>query len=364
MIRLMFSRLLLSLLTFALAGPAWAATSPIALKLTMPAQATDDRATLATVELKNVSGKTIRVLALTRASLVIDARSIADAGTGKCRSYNTAAAIGTALETVPLPPGGVIRATVDIAGDQPFGLRPGRYEITARYDDESLGIVRSPASPFTLTVPEGPGAAAYREFLDVCAAVQAFDANAQERAVSFVRAHPDFHYARAIAFAAASAGGTDAASKLVQFLSERFPNAWETTATVSVQAQAIETARVAAEKERHLVAYRAALDDPRFADSAAAKRQLGTILDAEAFVKHEEFLQRYPDSPFAPEVLYGMIEAVGRGVRPRGQVSSEEDTILTPLYSRLVKNYGDSYRARQVLRNPRVKRLLEAAATE
>lgn len=250
-----------------------------------------------------------------------------------------------------LNPGEETDAAIDISIDFPLGLRPGKYRVVARYQDE-LTVV---SEPVTLQVVEPQGVEArkaYGAFQESCLAVMERREDASDKVVRFAREYPDF----ALRDELLNISRRRAPEENRIAMNELLKSSTRFRASAEEDLARVEAASAAAKRRQNYEQeYKAAVKDPVNAAASRAFHALPTISNPSAFGRYEEFLRTYPDSFFAPDALNRVVVAVEDGIVPSHYAG--RDNALRDLYSRLVRDYPKSYFAAETLEKNNYKRI-------
>lgn len=338
-----------------------ALAEPLRVTVHLPARVEDGAALFATVTLTNTSAQPLTVYAPDTTTVQFHFEQHLDFGTGKWVQQLIG---GHSLQPnhplIPLAPAQSTSAQVQALNDYPFGLAPGEYSVRAIYqlypDVKGLswyGAAQSAPASVTIAAPQTPG---YEAFLRASRAAAAHDTSAVSLAFDFARAHPEHPYAQPLLVALLSTADAAKADQIVSFMKATYPSsAYTEQATILARAvQQRDNDHAAYEK--HIATMKAyANTHPDI--HAAAARSVGTVLDARGFDRAEAFIRQYPDSPYAAQALWLMIDGVNHGALPAGKTSADRDHVLADLYRRLLR-YPDNYWARRAARDPSVSALL------
>jgi hypothetical protein len=168
------------------------------LTVALSERVVDGDSLVALVTLTNTSRTTLRIAEMQpQRNLHASIRRIESYPSGKCVAQELFTPSMAERHTIMLASGDSTTAQLDVAAEYPFGLEPGRYELSVVFD----GVKSMTSTPvrFEVAIPTtGTAAAVYREFTQVCAALKSNKEGAAAAALVFAQHNRAFRYSRAL----------------------------------------------------------------------------------------------------------------------------------------------------------------------
>lgn len=320
------------------------AAAPLRVKLEVPAVVLDTTPVRARVTIEAAETIAARSMDENR-TVTLRIHQVREDEGRRCVSEETfiPSAPSARVPLMVLPAGERAAREIDALADYPLGLPPGEYELVAVYSSPAAegatwhGTIAS--DPVRMQVRRPSANPEYAEFDGTCAALVRGDRRAASAALQFAQHYPAFAFNEGLLSLAAHRSEGTVRHDIDTVLQRSFAGSPAAADAALDDASMSRRAVALAAAEQHRAAIAQELQLHGDSEDARAFRRIGTITDAASYARYAAFVEHYPHSAFAADVLYGMLVAVEEGV-VRGEAS--------PLRSRLSAEYPHSYRAQQL----------------
>ncbi|HEX3067091.1 MAG TPA: hypothetical protein VHX14_00840 [Thermoanaerobaculia bacterium] len=310
------------------------------LVVAIPERIIDGDPLVATVTLTNASKMPLRITEMqTMRNLHASVRRIEAYPSGKCVAQEHFTPAMAGRRTILLASGDSTTTQLDVAAEYPFGLEPGRYELSVIFD--GIPSVTSRPVRFEVALPTaGPAAAAYREFTQVCAALKSRQEGAAAAALVFAEHNRAFPYSRALLNYARIDATGEPRLAIDDLLVRNYPDSREAQAASADRDRLLKREVSLKSYDAYLARYSQELGRPENAGAAGELQQLSSITHPDDFERYEAFLSRHPHSFFNDDVLHRMIVAIDEGILPPGRTRADAGRLRRELLAKLLTVSG------------------------